>query len=212
MSKEGLDLVKPALASSIASFCIFLLSHISLFFILAVLSSLLTIFLVFSFRDPKRKIPKGEDLILSPADGKIVSIEPFSHHPFLDSRGKKLSIFMSIMDAHINRAPVSGTVKGLKYTPGKFYPSFSSSSSEKNEQMEIWIENIKGKIVLKQIAGFLARRIVCGLNEDEKIKAGEKFGMIKFGSRAELLLPREVEILVSLKQTVKAGETPIARF
>ena len=212
MSKEGLGLVIPALVLSIASFCLFFFFDLSLFFIIAVFLSLLTIFLVFSFRDPKREIPKAEDLILSPADGKLISIDPFPYHPFLDSGGKKISIFMSMMDVHINRTPVSGIVKDLKYTPGKFYPSFSSKSSEKNEQNEIWIENEKGNIALKQIAGFLARRIICQLKKGNRIEAGEKFGMIKLGSRAEIFLPEKTKILVKLKQKVKAGETPLAKF
>ncbi len=212
MSKEGLGLIIPALALSLLCFCLFFFLNFFLLFIAGILFSLLTLFFVFSFRDPKREIPEGDELILSPADGKIVSIEPFSYHPFLDSRGEKLSIFMSIMDPHINRAPVSGTVRDLKYTPGKFYPSFSSLSSEKNEQNEIWIENQRGKVVLKQIAGYLARRIVCYLKEGGGIRAGEKFGMIKFGSRAELIVPEGAKILVRLKQKVKAGETPLAKF
>lgn len=212
MSKEGLGLVIPALALSLVSFCLFFFFGLLLFFIVAVLFSITTIFLVFFFRDPKRKIPQGDNLILSPADGKIFSIEPFYYHPFFDSGGKRLSIFLRITDVHINRAPVSGTVKCLRYIPGRFYPAFKSESSEGNEQNEIWLENDRGKIVLKQVAGFLARRIVCNLKKGEKIEMGEKFGMIKFGSKVELLLPKEVEILVSLKEKVKAGETPVAKF
>lgn len=212
MNKEGLGLVIPALALSLVCFCLFFFFDIVIFFIVAVLVSILTIFLVFFFRDPKRKIPETDDVILSPADGKVSSIEPFFNHPFFDSEGKRLSIFLRITDVHINRAPVSGTVKYLKYIPGRFHPAFRSESSEENEQNEVWLENNKGKIVLKQITGFLARRIVCNLKKGEKIKMGEKFGMIKFGSKVELLLPKDVKILVSLKEKVKAGETPVAKF
>lgn len=212
MNKEGLGLVIPAFIFSLMFFFSFFLLGALLLLIGGVLFLIMTIFLVFFFRDPKRKIPQGDDLILSPADGKVFSIEPFYYHPFFDSGGKRLSIFLRITDVHINRAPVSGTVKCLRYIPGRFYPAFKSESSEGNEQNEIWLENDRGKIVLKQVAGFLARRVVCNLKKGEKIEMGEKFGMIKFGSKVELLLPKEVEILVSLKEKVKAGETLIAKF
>ncbi|MCJ7459916.1 MAG: phosphatidylserine decarboxylase family protein, partial [candidate division Zixibacteria bacterium] len=172
----------------------------------------ITFFIVFFFRDPERKIPQGEGVILSPADGKVVEIAPFSENGFLNSGGTKVSIFLSLWDVHINRNPISGVVKYSKYTSGSFNAAFKEKASSENEQNELGLENDRVKLILKQIAGTIARRIVCRIKEGDQVKIGERFGMIKFGSRAELFLTEKVKISVKLNQKVKAGETIIGTY
>lgn len=168
-------------------------------------------FLFFFFRDPKRTIPEITDsVVLSPADGKVIDIEQVYEGEYLKQNAYKLSIFLSLLDVHINRAPISGKVNFLKYYPGSFKIAKLSSASECNEQNIIGIENSHYRVLVKQIAGMIARRIVCNLQVGSYVKAGEKFGMIKFGSRVETFIPLEAKLLVSVGEKVKAGETILA--
>ncbi len=173
---------------------------------------LIFLFFIFFFRDPARDIPDGEHLILSPADGKVICIKPFDSLDFVGGKGTLISVFMSVFNVHVNRAPVSGSVRYFRYNPGKFFPAFKDKASLENEQTELGLENDHGKVILKQIAGIMARRIVCKLKSGDSVKAGESFGMIKFGSRVDLFLSENVKIKVKLKQRVKAGETIIGVF
>ncbi len=180
--------------------------------ILAGIGWIFVVFTVFFFRDPERAIPPGDDVIVSPADGKVVEIKEAHEDHFLKSRARQISIFLSVFDVHINRVPMSGRVGYFHYQPGKFVPAYKQLASTDNEQTIIGIENENTRIVVKQIAGILARRIVCDLREGHKVKKGEKFGMIKFGSRVDIFLPLDAEILVEINQKVKGGETIIARL
>jgi phosphatidylserine decarboxylase len=210
--KQGYNLIVPAFVLTLVFLLFFGLSQSILSLIFAIIFFISALFFIFFFRDPQRKIPQEENLVLAPADGRVISLENFENHPFLESKGTKLSIFLSLWDVHINRAPISGKVVALKYNPGKFNPAFKKKASSENEQNEIWLESDKVKVVLKQIAGILARRIVCHLKEGDEVKAGQRFGMIKFGSRVDIFLPEKVKIEVALNQKVKAGETVIGRF
>jgi phosphatidylserine decarboxylase len=212
MVKEGANLVVATLILSLILFFLSILLHGEILFIGGGLFLAFSILFSFLFRDPERKIPQGENLVLAPADGRIVSLENFSENEFLKSPGMKMSIFLSLWDPHINRNPVSGVVKNLRYHPGRFHPAFREKSSWENEQMEIWLENEKVRVIMKQIAGIMARRIICRLKAGEKISAGKRFGMIKFGSRVELYLPGCVKIDVKLNEKVKAGETIIGSY
>jgi phosphatidylserine decarboxylase len=211
-SQRGYNLIVPAFVSTLVFLLFFGLLENILSLILAIIFFISASFFIFFFRDPQRKIPQEENLILAPADGRVLGLENFENYPFIDSSGTKLSIFLSLWDVHINRAPISGKVTSLKYNPGNFNPAFKKKASSENEQNEIWLENDKVKLVLKQIAGILARRIVCHLKEGNEVKAGQRFGMIKFGSRVDIFLPEKVKIEVALNQKVKAGETVIGRF
>ncbi len=212
MSKEGLGIIFTSLILTIILFLFSVLTQSEILSGLTIIFSLLTLFFLFSFRDPERKIVIGDNFILSPADGKIVELYPFSENKFLNSSGTKVSIFLSLLDVHINRNPISGVVRYTKYTPGKFNLSYKEEASLENERNELGLENEDVKLVLRQISGFLARRIVCRIKEGDKIKAGERFGMIKFGSRVELFLPEKVKITVKLNQKVKAGESIIGTY
>jgi phosphatidylserine decarboxylase len=181
------------------------------YLIVGMVLAILTLFLLFFYRNPARAIPSGDDWILSIADGKVLSVEDISND-FIGGQGKKVSIFLSVFDVHINRIPIDGAIEYVNYNPGKFIAAFKDKASTDNEQTEIGLSFSKGKLVFKQIAGILARRIECDLTRGQKVTAGEIFGLIHFGSRAELLLPANVEVAVKKGDKVKGGETVIGRI
>lgn len=172
---------------------------------IGIISLMITIGCAFFFRDPARVTPQSNELILSPADGIIYNID--SNH----TDGVRISVFLSVMNVHINRVPISGTVKKLTYKPGKFIRASSHKDSEDNESQEIVIATESNlDIKFSQIAGFIARRIVCDLKEGDKVTAGSRFGIIKFGSRVDIFIPKDVTLLVAEGQTVVGGETILA--
>jgi phosphatidylserine decarboxylase len=172
---------------------------------------LLFIFTLFFFRDPFRRIPEGERRIISPADGKIVEITDVLM-PYFKIQAKRISIFLSLWDVHINRIPISGKIINLNYMPGRYYPAFSSKASSMNEQLTLGIKGKHGSIILKQIAGVIARRIVCNCQLGDKVTKGERFGMIKFGSRVEVYLPLSFNLCVNIGDHVKSGESIIGEL
>ncbi len=180
--------------------------------ILLAVSVLVFGFVIYFFRDPVRKIPEGikDNEVLSPADGKVMMIEEIEDETFLKSKAKMIGIFLSPLNVHVNRIPVSGKVEYFQYIKGDYIVAFDHKSSERNERTEIGITNPKFKLMFKQIAGFVARRIVCGLRVGTGVVRGEKFGMIKFGSRVDIIMPLNTIIKVSVNQKVIGGETIIA--
>jgi len=165
----------------------------------------LGVFLAFFFRDPHRVIPQNENLILSPADGKIVKIAPAPEEEKNKGRVQMVSIFLSLFDVHINRSPMKGKIVELKYIPGKFLPAFKKEASMVNERNIVEIENGNNTISLHQIAGILARRVVLWKKKGEYVNSGEKLGLIKFSSRVDLFLPENVPLRVKEGQRVKGG-------
>jgi phosphatidylserine decarboxylase len=161
------------------------------------------------FRDPPRRIPSEPNLMVAPADGEIVEIKDMDEPEFLNVPCTRIAIFLNVFNVHINRSPCEGVVRGLKYKPGKFLDVRHPDCSTLNESNTIHL----GDVVVKQIAGLIARRIVCEAKPQDKLARGEKFGMIKFGSRTELYIPKDrvEEIRVKLKDKVKGGETILAR-
>ncbi|MDY6865221.1 MAG: phosphatidylserine decarboxylase [Halobacteriota archaeon] len=166
------------------------------FYHFSILGVLITTFLILFFRDPKRE-PNGEGM-LSPADGRIMKI-----------KDRKVSIFMNLHDIHVNRSPMSGMVKKIEHINGNFRPAFSKDS-DNNERNIIILSTENGDIELVQIAGSFARRIVCYVKEGDEVKRGERIGMIRFGSRVDILIPKNYEILIKIGERVKSGETVIA--
>ncbi|RPI06795.1 MAG: phosphatidylserine decarboxylase family protein [Ignavibacteriae bacterium] len=164
------------------------------------------------FRDPERRTPNGKHLIIAPADGKVVVIKQVQENEFFHEKVWQVSIFMSPLNVHVNRNPVSGVVKHTRYVKGEFFAAFEDKASEKNEQMIVGIENAEGKVMMKQIAGFIARRIVCPLKPGDTLHAGERFGMIKFGSRVDVFLPLTVEVKTKTGDVTVAGETILGEF
>ncbi len=214
IAKYGVSTVIWVIAFSLILLTIsFLIKPVALKAILFSLAILISGFTLFFFRDPERKTPNGDNIIISPADGKVFLKREFFENEFIFDDAVQISIFMSPLNVHVNRIPISGEVKFLKYIPGKYIVAFDEKSSENNERKIIGIETEDGlKIMVKQIAGFIARRIVCEVKKGDKVKAGQRYGMIKFGSRVDVIMPKnKVEILVSIGQKVKAGETIIAK-
>jgi phosphatidylserine decarboxylase len=164
------------------------------------------------FRDPERTTPQGENLVIAPADGKIVAVKKIFDNEFFHSDVWQVSIFMSPLNVHVNRNPISGVVKYTRYVHGEYFAAFEDKASEKNEQMIVGLESTNGKVMFKQIAGFLARRIVCSLKSGDTVIAGERFGMIKFGSRVDVLLPSSVDVRTKIGDVTIAGETILGEF
>lgn len=171
--------------------------------------ALLLLFIIFFFRDPDRVTPEGEGLIISAADGKVVLIKEVSFPELSDEKLIQVSVFLSVFNVHVNRIPVSGVVEEIKYYPGKFFAAWNDKASLENEQTLISIDTGTKKIYFKQIAGLIARRIVWKLESGQSVSAGERFGLIRFGSRVDILLPLNSEIRVKVGENVKGGETVI---
>jgi len=159
------------------------------------------------FRDPDRNTPKKDGIIVAPADGKIIVIRKNISNSFVGENCNKISIFMSPLNVHVNRIPISGKVEHIKYYEGKFIAAFEDKASENNERMETGIISDKGKILFTQIAGFLARRIVNDLKLGDSVTIGNRFGMIKFGSRVDIIVPTDWKPVVNMNENVTAGET-----
>ena len=174
------------------------------------LGILLSLFIAYFFRNPRREIPDLQNIILSPADGRVIHVGECEEDRFLKEKALKVSIFMSLFDVHLNRAPVSGKVLERNYLPGRFLVANVEKSSLLNEQNAVLLETEdRSKILLVQIAGFVARRIVCYAKAGDTLGKGEIFGLIRFGSRVDLCLPPEVKPIVRVGQHVKGGESII---
>lgn len=178
----------------------------------ALLFFVLTLFMVYFFRDPERTTPGGENIFVSPADGKVILIRKVSEDKFLKEDAVEISIFMSPLDVHVNRAPYDGVVEEVVHTPGKFLSAFKHEASLQNENIAMLLATKHGKLLVRQVAGFLARRAVCRVKKGDTLQKGERYGIIKFSSRLDIYLPKEVQIKVKLGDKVKAGETVIGEM
>jgi len=172
---------------------------------------------VWFFRDPPRRVPQEPGLWVSPADGKVVAVDRLKHDDFLGGPAVRISIFLSIFDVHVNRSPCAARAVAFRYQRGDFLNAMRPQSAQRNENLWIGLEATEppyGRLAVRVIAGAIARRIVCVLRPGEEIGRGQKFGMIKLGSRTELLLPdrEELELLVQVGSKVRAGSSPIARW
>lgn len=181
-------------------------------YILTPLSWIVSLFTIYFFRDPERDIPSEENVIVSPADGKVIVIDEGQDNDIFAGDVIKVSIFMSIFSVHVNRIPVSGKVTRFNYSKGKFLPAFKDEAAYENEQTSILIEGEKVKVLFKQIAGIIARRIVCNIREGDSVNKGKRFGLIKFGSRVDMVLPASVKLNIQLNDNVSAGRTIIGTY
>jgi phosphatidylserine decarboxylase len=166
-------------------------------------------FVFYFFRDPERSIPSEFGSVVSPADGRVVQIV---EEPLDTVMGRRISIFLSIWDVHVQRAPVAGSIANVVYRPGRFYAALRSAASVENEQNIIYVRAQAGTLVFKQIAGAIARRVICWKHEGETVSLGERVGLIRFGSRVDVWLPLEAEVLVRRGQKVKGGESILAKW
>jgi phosphatidylserine decarboxylase len=171
---------------------------------------IISIFVLCFFRDPERLGPERPDAIVSPADGKVIVVERISDCEFISGEVHKISIFMNVFNVHVNRIPFSGMVDRILYKPGKFYSADSKQGGLENEYCANIISTTSGKkLAFVQIAGLIARRIICWLEVGDKVMRGTRFGLIRFGSRVDLYLPITTEITVKIGEKVRAGETPL---
>ncbi|MCU0608087.1 MAG: phosphatidylserine decarboxylase family protein [Candidatus Edwardsbacteria bacterium] len=164
------------------------------------------------FRDPQRAAPPDPLALLAPADGRVVIVREVDEPFFIGGRARQVSIFMSPLDVHINRIPLDGTVEYKRYYPGRYLPAFRDKASTDNEQTHLGIAAPQGKVLVKQIAGALARRVVCHPAPGDRVARGQRYGLIKLGSRLDLFFPPEWEVNVGLEQRVRGGLTTIARI
>jgi len=177
--------------------------------VVAVVLVLLALFVFSFFRDPERVIPQEPGAVVSPADGRIVVVtdEDYAGRP-----GKRISIFLAVWNVHVNRSPAAGVITGLEYKPGKFLAAMRAEASTQNEQNIFALSTDAGELVFKQIAGLIARRVVSWKKSGERVARGERIGLVRFGSRADVWLPREAEILVKVGENVKGGSSVLAMW
>ncbi|MFH1009510.1 MAG: phosphatidylserine decarboxylase family protein [Candidatus Latescibacterota bacterium] len=200
MAKGGIPifLVVLAVTSLFAlstRFCdLALLRYATIFFVF------FSLFTIYFFRDPERTTPQGANLYIAPADGRVLQIIQMPE-------GIRVDVFMSVFNVHVNRIPCAGRVDRITYYPGQFFSAFQDKASDLNERMVIEIVQGEKRVIVKQIAGLVARRIVCHLKEGDEVSPGDRFGMIKFGSRVDLTLPVDTEVTVRVGDHVKAGQT-----
>jgi phosphatidylserine decarboxylase len=178
---------------------------------ITILATLVWIGLLFFMRDPPRTPPAEEGIYLAPADGRVVAIDRLDEPTFVGAPTLRVAIFLSLFDVHVNRAPASGTVRKVRHVPGRFLQAFREEASRVNEFNDIGLEEGAQRILVKQIAGILARRIVCTVSEGDRVHAGDRVGMIKFGSRTEVFLPPDSQVEVKLGEAVRGGLTILAR-
>ncbi|MDY6854045.1 MAG: phosphatidylserine decarboxylase family protein [Thermodesulfobacteriota bacterium] len=199
--KEGFLFIVPFFLLTVI-FAFFVPFYLTFFF------ALINLFLIFFFRNPKRTIPDHESAVVAPADGRIIYAQKWTEDQFLKRSVFKISIFMSVFNVHVNRIPVSGTIADTHYKKGRFFSANFDKASQLNERNVLLLETKDHKeLLFIQIAGFVARRIVCWIKKGDSVIRGQRFGLICFGSRVDLFLPLETKIEVRVGQKVKGGET-----
>jgi phosphatidylserine decarboxylase len=203
IAKEGLKFIVPSAVLAAAFWALHWWPAAALLLVLAAA-------FLFFFRDPRRTPPDGEHLLVSPADGTVLGVDAVPSHPDLGTPGTKITIFLSILDVHLVRSPIAATVGKVEYHPGKFLPAYKPEAGTANESNTLVLRGGKMVLVMKQIVGVAARRIKCFVREGQSVARGEKVGLMYFGSRVEITLPRNAVIKVGLNQKVKAGESVIA--
>ena len=214
ITRDGLDIVVTTWVVFIVFLILTLIFNGPVLLTVTILAGLFAVFNLSFFRDPERKIPDNPDAIVSPADGKVVLIEKVNEKKFFDTDVMRVSIFLSVFNVHVNRSPISGKVEHFAYKVGAFLQAFRREASVENEQTSIGIIDEKNrKIMFTQIAGILARRIICRLREGHETRVGDRMGMIRYGSRVDVyFLENEVDISVKINDRVKGGESIIGVF
>ena len=207
IAKEGLRLIIP---SFVLSLVLFFVHYSVLTTILAVIVLIFCFFCLYFFRNPRRHTEKNDEDLISPADGTVTEIKNMTETEFIDGECLRISIFMSPLDVHVNRAPCEGRIVKVLHVPGEFAVAFKKDIDKENERNNILIEHGNEKILVVQIAGFLARRIIPYVKETDSVKQGEPIGIIAFGSRVDVYFPKMYEPVVQLQEKVRAGLTVLA--
>jgi phosphatidylserine decarboxylase len=203
IAREGLKFILPCAALALGSF-------FAGWGPLAVLFLLAAAAFTFFFRDPRRTPPEGESLLLSPADGLVLAIEALDSAPGIEGPVHRIAIFLSLLDVHLVRSPLAATVGKVEYKPGRFLPAYRPEAGEANESNTLILRGARAVIRLKMSVGVAARRIKCYVREGQAVAPGQKIGLMYFGSRVEISLPRDIPLKVGLRQKVKAGRSVIA--
>jgi phosphatidylserine decarboxylase len=212
MEKDGYPFVIGAFATALVCLAGRFLLDANWPLIPAGIFFVLGVFFMYFFRSPERVSNADSNAVISPADGTALYVTRLESYPGFDTPVWKIAIFLSVFNVHVNWTPIDGKVKFSNYFPGKFHAAFVDKASEENERTEIGIESPNGMVVFKQIAGLLARRIVCRLKGEQVVERGEKFGMIKFSSRVEVFVPESAEVCVKPKDKIKGGLTVLANL
>lgn len=212
MKEKSSPIIKEGFYLALIIFSLSIFLYLLGFIFISITLFFLALFVLFFFRNPRRIIPDGKETILSPADGKIVDIKKIREEMYLKREMISISIFLSIFNVHINRAPYLGVVKKMKYSKGRFFPAFQEKASLLNEHNSILISYRDLTILVRQIAGVIARRVVCWVKEGDYLDRGQRLGFIRFGSRVDILLPLDTEVMVRLGDRVRGGETIIGRL
>ncbi len=191
-------------------FIVPLVAITALFFVLgwkypAWIVLVLAVFVLFFFRDPERKVPEGKGIVVSPADGRVIVVKDVFEATYLKQEVKQISIFLSVFNVHVNRVPCGGTVESVTYNPGKFHVASVDKASLDNEQTAMVVSDGKNKVLVKQIAGLIARRIVCYAKPGDSVNTGERYGLIRFGSRVDVFLPKDAVLKVKVGDRIKGA-------
>jgi phosphatidylserine decarboxylase len=178
----------------------------------AVVASALTLFVLWFFRDPVPVLPPDAGLVVAPGQGRVIEIVEVEEPTFLEARARRISIFLSVFDVHVQRAPVSGEVEHREYMPGKYLVAWKEKASEENERASLGITTPHGRVLVKQIAGLVARRIITDPVVGDSVERGQRIGLIRFGSRVDLCVPLHWEVTCATGDRVRVGVTPLARL
>jgi phosphatidylserine decarboxylase len=211
-AREGLIFIAIAALIAAGTFALALNRRSWPLWLLAFLLTVVALWVAYFFRDPERSGPRGERVVIAPADGKVVLIQEVDEPAFMRGRTKRVSIFMNVFNVHVNRYPVSGTVRYVKYNPGKFLNAAVEKSSTENEQMSVGIETGGVRILVRQIAGLIARRIVTYSKEGEQVEQAQRMGLIRFGSRVDVYLPLDAVVTAKIGDMTIAGSSVIAEL
>ena len=211
-AREGLVFIAIAAVLAAGTFALALNRRSWPLWLLAFALTLIALWVAYFFRDPERSGDRGEQLVVAPADGRVVHIREVDEPAFLHGRALRISIFMNVFDVHVNRYPVSGTVRYLHYNKGRFFNAATEKSSLENEQSSVGIETGSHRVLVRQIAGLVARRIVTYSREGEVVEQGARMGLIRFGSRVDVFLPLDSTLRIEQGTITLAGQTVLAEL
>jgi phosphatidylserine decarboxylase len=211
-AREGYPFIGIATLLAVAAFALALARRSWSLWLLALVITVLALWVAYFFRDPERSGERGPNIVVAPADGKLIMITDVDEPAFIGGRATRLSIFMNVFNVHVNRYPVDGTVGYLHYNKGKFLNAAAEKSSLENEQSSVGVQNGSSRVLVRQIAGLIARRIVTYSKLGEKVKQGDRMGLIRFGSRVDVFIPTDSKLRVKLGALTTAGSTVLAEL
>lgn len=211
-AREGYPFIGIATLLAVAAFALALVRRSWSLWLLAIIITILALWVAYFFRDPERSGERGPNIVVAPADGKLIMITEVDEPAFIGGRAIRLSIFMNVFNVHVNRYPVDGTVGYVHYNKGKFLNAAAEKSSLENEQSSVGIQSGSSRILVRQIAGLIARRIVTYSKSGETVRQGERMGLIRFGSRVDVFIPTDARLRVPLGTLTTAGTTVLAEL